>query len=357
MAPPALDPAAPDVAGRHLLVLPADVEPVEVEILAVSRFPRAAWEVDPGTTPEPGSGRGGRGGGTAAGVLRLSRHSTLTGPFTVDRGTVTALGLPTAVGTAYVVTAPTERGDPPWPTGGDRDGLRRAFPHGLPVRDEERVVGWLIAAARRLGGGVRVPAAEPDEPPVLLVPDPAAAVDLTVWSDIWLDPAAALTVARQALPRAELNLPAGGWAGPPTGTGVQPVRGTEEMDAADRRALHLAADERDLAVLRDPPPMQAYGALADLELDGIIALEVAGETSLPPVIAAIPWAARGAVTYRVRWEPFELEEMEAERPSLTHRVARSRATPLVIALTRAVHNAVGGEITDAMDFVVDPADL
>jgi hypothetical protein len=355
MIPPVLDPAAPDVAGRHLLVLPADVGPDEVEILAVSRFPRAAWEVDPRTTPA--AGRAGRAGVSTPGVLRLSRHSTLNGPFTVDRGTVTALGLPPTVGIVYVVAAPTERGEPPWPTGGDRDGLRRAFPHGLPVRDEERVVGWLVAAARRLGGGVRIASVRADERAVLLVPDPAAAVDLTVWTDIWLEPEAALAVARQAAPRAELNLPAGDWAGPPPGTGQRPVPGTEQMDARERQALHVAADERDLAVLRDPPPMQAYGVLADLELDGIIALEVAGETSLPPVIAAVPWAARGAVTYRVRWEPFELEEMESERPSLAHRVARGRATPLVIALTRAVYRAVGGEITDAMDFIVDPADL
>jgi hypothetical protein len=38
-------------------------------------------------------------------------------------------------------------------------------------------------------------------------------------------------------------------------------------------------------------------------------------------------------------------------------VARGRAAPLVVAVARAVHATVGGEITDAMEFVVDPADL
>src|SRR5690606_61703 len=185
------------------LVLPGDVTPEEVEILAVSRFPRAEWE-DAGTTAGTASGTTAKGvtakGATAKGAaprgrsrqpagpagaraLRLSRLSTLEGPYAVDRGAATGVCLRAGVGIAYVVQAPVERGDPPGSGGGDRDGLRRAFPDGLPVRDEQRTVAWLVDAARRLGGGVRVVGSRG---PVLLVPDPAAAVDVTVWSDIWL---------------------------------------------------------------------------------------------------------------------------------------------------------------------------
>ncbi|WP_149205151.1 hypothetical protein [Actinotalea subterranea] len=358
MALPALDPASSDATGHHLLVLPADVGHEEVETLALSRFARAAWEVQPSSAaPRPSGGaRALRALTAAPGVLRLSRHSTLVGPFTLDRVATGMLGVPPSAGIAYVVHAPVERGDKPWPGGGDRDGLRRAFPAGLPVRDEERTVAWLIAAARRLGGAVRTTAAG-GSPATLLVPDPAAAVDLTVWTDIWLEPEATLTVMRQALPRAYLNLPKPLWNGPPRGVGERPVRGAEVLTPEQRRSLHAAAEEYDVAALTNPEPMRGYGALADLELDGMVALEVSGETRPPPVIESVPWAARGAVAYRVRWEPPDLADREAERPSLEHRVARGRATPLVIALTRAVHKAVGGEITDLMDFVVDPADL
>ncbi|WP_024286500.1 hypothetical protein [Cellulomonas sp. KRMCY2] len=359
MALPPLDPSSDDATRRHLLVLPADVGPDELETLAVSRFPRAAWEVEPtaASARTGGGARGPRVPVSPAGILRLSRHSTLHGPFTIDRTTATALGLPMSAGIAYVVHATVERGERPWPTGGDRDGLRRAFPDGLPVRDEERTVAWLVAAARRLGGAVRAAPPRAGVAGALLVPDPAAAVDLTVWTDIWLEPEAALAVIRQAVPRAYLNLPSGRWNGPPQGTGERPVPGTEAMDPARRRALHAAADDHDISNLTSPPPMRAYGALADLDLDGMLAVEVSGETRLPPVIAAVPWAAQGAVAYRVRWEPADLEDMESERPSLSHRVARGRATPLVIAVARAIHKAVHGEITDAMDFVVDPLDL
>jgi len=342
-----------DAVGRHLLVLPADVGPEEVEVLAVSRFPRATWESAPGAA-RPG---GGRRGVVPAGVLRLSRHSTLVGPCAVDRNTTVDLGVPPAAGQVYVLHAPVERGEAPWRGGGDRDGLGRAFPDGLPVRDEERSVTWLVAVARRLGGAVRVAPGGPDGSPTLLVPDPSAAVDLTVWTDIWLEPDAGLAVMRQAVPRAQLDLPAATWSGPPRGTGIEPAPGAQDMDARERMALHSAADEADIAALSASSHREVYGALADLEVDGMIALTVGGETDLPPVIAGVPWAAHGAVAYRVTWEPFELVEGELERPSLAHRVARGRVTPLVIAVTRAVHAAVGGEITDLMGFVVDPADL
>lgn len=358
MALPPFEPDAADVLTRHLLVLPADAGADEVETLAQSRFARAVWEVEPSATPPrpTGGARALRITTPPPGVLRLSRLSTLVGPFLLDRGMTTSLGLPSSAGQAYVLHAPVERGAPPWPGGGDRDGLARAFGQGLPVRDEERVVRWLVDVARRLGGAVRV-APVAGGTPTLLIPDPGAAVDLTVWTDIWLEPEATLTVMRRALPRAQLNLPSMDWSGPPPGTGSRPVRGTEEMDPAERARLHEAADRHDMAVLADPPPMEGYGALADLQLDGTIALEVAGETELPVVMQGVAWAAQGAVAYRILWEPADLHELESERPGLTHRVARGRAAPLVVAVTRAVHRAVGGEITDMMGFVVDPADL
>lgn len=358
MALPPFDHTDADVARRHLLVLPPDVGADEVETLALSRFSRAVWEVEPSTTPPrpTGGARGLRTTVPPPGVLRLSRLSTLVGPFTLDRTATAALGLPASAGLAYVLHAPVERGTPPWPGGGDRDGLGRAFPRGLPVRDEERVIRWLVDVARRLGGAVLVAAAGGDRP-ALLVPDPGAAVDLTVWSDIWLEPEAALAVVRRALPRAYLNLPTMDWAGPPPGTGRHAVPGAESMDERERAELHERADQHDMTVLSAPPPMEGYGALADLDVDGMLAVEVAGETELPVVMQDIAWASEGAVAYRVTWEPADLEDAEAERPGFAHRVARGRASPIVVAVAREVHRAVGGEITDMMGFVVDPADL
>lgn len=349
MAGHPFDPA--QAATAHLLALAGDVPAEEVEVLAASRFVAAGWEDQAAVL----AGRHGRAKGQPPAVLRLSRHSSLHGPHPLDRPTAAGLGLPSAAGLAWVLHAPVERGEAPWPGAGDRDGIARAFPGGLPVREEGRVLSWLVAAARRLGGAVRI-APGATGAATVLVPDPAADVDLVVWSDIWLEPGAALAVVQQAVPRARLDVGTP-WQGPPAGTGAIPVIGAEDLDPRERAALHAAADERDLAVLANPAPLTAFGVLADLDIDGMLAVQVVGETEIPQALAGVPWARGGAVAYRVTWEPEDLAELEAERPSMAHRVARSRATPLVNAVARALHGAVAGEITDQMGFIVDPADL
>ncbi|WP_372593920.1 hypothetical protein [Actinotalea sp.] len=348
MAARPFDPALAE--QHHLLALAGDVPAEELDVLATSRFSAAGWEVP----AEPAARRGRSKAGPIA-VLRLSRLSSLRGPYPIDRAAAAALGLPGPTGQVWLLHAPVERGEAPWPGAADRDGLGRAFPDGLPIRDEERVVTWLVAAARRLAGAVRVTGVG-GGPATVLVPDPAAAVDLTVWSDIWLDPEAALSVVRQAVPRARLDLGTP-WDGPPAGTGVRPVPGAEDLDARERAALHQAADDRDLEALTQQEVRSAYGMLADLDLDGVLAVEVGGETRLPQALAGVPWASGGAVTYRVSWAPDELADLGMERPPIEHRIARGRAAPLVNAVARALHAAVAGEITDMMGFIVDPADL
>lgn len=355
MALPPLD-TVEDLDTRHLLVLPAGIGSEQVEILATSRFPRAAWE-SVAAPPQVGA-RAPKVAAPPPGVLRLSRLTTLSGPYQVERSTATELGLPVSSATAYVLDTPTERGAPPWPGAqGDRDGFARAFPDGLPVRDELRMLEWAVAVARRLAGAVRIATGPDGQPPAVLTPDPAAAVDLTVWSDLWLDPDAALAVMRQAIPRAYLNLPRSSWKGPATGPDSRTVPGADPLTDEQRRYLHAEADAYDRAMLEEPLPMESYGLLADLDLDGFIALEIGGESDPPPVVAGLPWATNGAVAYRVRWEPVDEADLEAERAPLAHRVARGRATPLVVAVAKAVHAKVGGEVTDMMGFVVDPADL
>lgn len=154
--PPLPHPAGPGAAqsyqARHVLGLPADVLVDEVETLALSRFAGARWDVAPeGTEPLVPPARTARPG--EPGVLRTSRHTTLTGPYAGPGSGVPGAAL------VFDVVCPRERGDVPYPGGGDRDGVGRAFPGGLPVREEERVVAFLVAAARRLGGSVRTTSA------------------------------------------------------------------------------------------------------------------------------------------------------------------------------------------------------
>lgn len=375
MAAPALRMDDPTLAERHLLALPADVGTDEVEVLAASRFRNVRW-VD--AASEPAARTGMLPAVTAAfGIrtvtrqqpvpaLRLARLSTLAGPYAVTTQDALSLGLPATTATVWLLDAPRERGEAPWP-GGDRDGLKRAFPEAMPVREEERVLQWLVAAARRLRGAVRT------QTGVVLTPDPDAAIDLTVLTDRWAEPEEVLAVVRRVQPRAYLSQAVpGSWAGPDpiSSRGTDPrgiplgdpaLRTALELhgiaDADERRRLMAEADAFDELMLASPPPAESFGVLVDLGVDGMLAVEVAACEQMPPLMEDLEWARAGLVAYRVRWEPFEIEHIEQERPPLEHRVARSRAAPLVAGVAKVVQAAVGGEIADEADFLVDPADL
>jgi len=366
----------PQLRGRHLLALPDGVEADEVEVLAASRFAAARWEAG-GDVPAQ---RGRRPltaafgiritPAPAAPVLRLSRHSTLTGPYGVTPDDIVALGLPAATTQVYDVTCTRERGEPPYP-GGDRNGINRAFPDGLPVREEQRVVQWLVDAARRLGGAVRVGGGG-----AILAPDIEGAIDLTVLTDRWVEPEQALAIVQRAVPRARLSLPSGAWDGPIAGAGRHAVgdspHGITEpggaglrsaldqhgvRDPDERRRLLAEAAAFDEMMLNAPVAAETFGILVDLGVDGTIAVEVGEPDEVPPLLREVEWAQRGVVAYTIHWEPIVVDELEAERPTLEHRVARRRAASTLHTVARAVHAAVGGEIADEADFLVDPDDL
>ncbi|MCL2848515.1 MAG: hypothetical protein FWE61_00540 [Micrococcales bacterium] len=378
---PPLDPDDPAVRTHHLLALPANVVPEELEVLAVSRFGRATWERQtPEDKPRTGvlpavSAALGIGKVTVAMPrLRLGRRTTLVGPFALTRTSAVALGLPAALETAWVVDGPSERGDPPFPGTGDREGLARGFPAGLPVREEERAVLWLIAVARRLGGAVRV-----NDTGAVLAPDPEGAVDLTLLTTRWPSAQEVLAHVRRAAPRARL---AGdghdhSWSFDPHTTGAPGVLDDPGWHVRDNRPLDRAAqgvhdplarhndDERRRQALRaeadayhdlvDEPDL--FGIEVDLGMDGTIEVvpEPLGEP--PTVLRAAAWASAGVTALRVRWHPRDADELYQERPSAAHRVARGRAVPVLNAVVVALWGAFDGEVVDESDFLIHVDDL
>lgn len=374
---PVLEPEDPRTRTHHLLALPPDVEPAELEALAVSRFGAVAWEQVETVAPRTGilpavtSAFGVRAvGARPAPVsrLRVARQSGLIGPYELVGGVT--LGLPAACERAWLVETPHERGEVPPAWGGDRDGLRRAFGDGLPVREEERVVRWLIAAARRVGGALRTA-----QDGVVLVPDPEAAVDLTLFTTSRPTPDELLALVRRVLPRAK---PPGGsgWTGPlidraPAGrhARVRPQPLTGEVaalrEALDRHGVadeqlreHLAAEaaayDEMMAGRRRPT---VFGVLADLDLDGFVEVVAEYLEEPPTVLREAVWATAGLVAVRVRWHAVDPEQQQLERPSALHRVARGRATPLVNAVAVRLWEDLGGEIADESEFLIHPDDL
>ena len=309
----------PDARSRHLLVL-RHGSPDDVAALARARFPAARWEEQSADD------------GVRSRVLRLSRHTTLLGPFTVGRAESMDLQLPAWGTVAYVVRGPRERGEPPWGEGGDVDGLKRVFAAGMPVRDEGRVVEWLVAAARHLEGAVRF-----GDPGAVVVPDPLAYVDVTVYSGVWLEPEAALHVARGIASQARLSTEAHPWVGP-ADIDLRTI-GVEPPTEAERSELHAAADAQDIAAMSGPDELDGYGIGIDLDIDGDLAVEVFVEEAPPDAVVGEPWAGHAVIAYRVMWVWEDDEDAAAERPPMPYRVARGRAAPLVLALAAALRAA------------------
>ncbi|PFG35019.1 hypothetical protein [Sanguibacter antarcticus] len=338
-----------DLYVRHLLGVSDDVDTSEVETLALARFPAARWEIAPAEEQTPEGVR------LAPGVLRLSRHTLISGPYApaVDDGT--ALDLDHTVSMVFDVLCPRERGPAPFRGGGDRDGLARIFAAGSPVREEWRVAQWLVAVGRRLGGSVRFEVADGEHTTV--TPDPAVAVDMTIFSDVWLDPDAALSVCRTADRRSELAMTGVSWGGPPASTGAVPALVDSPLTPEQLRGLHERADAFDIAALTSPPPLSGYGVEVDLGKDGIVSVEISGVDQVPLTIKGLEWAKNGAVTYVVRWTPENLEDWQRERPSFDLKISRTRASGVVAGLTRALFQAVGGEVADQDEFLLDPDDV
>lgn len=338
-----------DLYVRHLLAVEDDVEPEEIEALAMSRFPATRWEVPPEVVRTKGGAR------LRPGTLRTSRHTTVSGPYAPDSADGTTLGFDGPVGMVYEVLCPRERGAAPYVGGGDRDGLARVYSQAYPIREEARVASWLVAVARRLCGAVRFDLG--DAEPRFVAPDPAASVDLTVFSDVWLSPDAALAVCTGVDGSAALASTGTPWQGPPASAGIVPVESDGPLTPEQLAALHARAEETDIAALSGPQTLSAYGVEVDLGAGGVVSVEVSGVEQLPLVLRGLEWAVDGAIAYQVRWTPDDLADWQREIPSFEHRVARTRALGVVAPLARAVHAAVGGEVVDQDEFLVEPDEI
>ncbi|TDE99011.1 hypothetical protein EXU48_02155 [Occultella glacieicola] len=317
---------------QHLLLLGADVTDEEVEALALSRFPEA--------------------GRVNATTLALTPTAAIEGPWEVaDPG---LLGVGVELTQAYAITVPAERGDPVPEHLRGLGGILDAFAGGQPQGHELAIVEFAQAAARRLGGTLRVAGTG-----ALIVPEPG--VDLAVHSEVWLHPDALVHVLTPALPGVSLDL--GADPGPDAGAhrasptprpAAAAPAGTEELDDGERAWIHAEADAYDAHALAAEPATEAYGAVCPLPDGGTIAVEVEAEVSVPLVLEGLDWARSGVIRYDVRWFPVDPEAYHAGPTGARMVAARDRATALVEGAARALLEAIGGETTDDDGFLVDP---
>jgi len=343
-------PLDPSVAeAHHLLVLPAAVAREEVEALALTEFDDAGWH-----GPEQ---------------LQLTGDAALAGPFSLTDDVRARFDLPAWTAQAYLLQCPVQRGDPVPPELRGLGGLPDAFPDGEPVGLEGRVLHHLLAQARRLGGALRCAGREPggqggaaesgaprDRADTVLVPDPASAVDLTVYTTVWLEPEACLRLLRPVLGAAVT----GSWeatpdAGPNPDVAIaadalaEHERARAALDPGEREWLHAEAEALDEEMLRRPLVLDGYAVIADYD-DGLVQVAVAGEERAPWVLRHAQWAADGVVSYEVRW--YWHDEQAQSRPRLALRRRRDEVRRLIERAAATLFDAATGVIVDDDGFLV-----
>ncbi|MDQ0375390.1 hypothetical protein [Cellulomonas humilata] len=290
-----------DLDGRNVLVVPRGTD---VVVLATAWFPDAAWTREPVSAEQaakvrPMTGARFRGISSvvaepAPGLLRLNGAASLEGPTPVGRAEAQAAGLVVPEVDLYALV-PAD-----------------------PRASLDLVYGWMTAAARRAVGSI-VPA----DRGKVVVPDPGAAVDLTLWSPMPLSAQDALPLVRPAM----------------TGARVGPtdVPRPQQSEGAS-----------------GPP---TFSVTATFEYDGAITVRTGRSTEVPVALSRLDWREFGPWSYHVSWRPPEPEELRSEHPSQLHLIARSRVEPSVARIAAALWRAVGGTVVDSGGFIVTPAEL
>lgn len=305
-------------AGAHLLAVPRSrgTARTPVDALARAWFPDAAWATPPagGGAARPMVGARFRGVVPDAvvppGELRLAEGARAVGPFPLTAPQAQALDLAAGAAEVFALHVDPEPRGLPAAQPDDRDGIARAFPAGLPQGVELQVLGWAVAAARRVGGAVVV------DGRTVLTPDPVSGVDLTLYSAHVLAPDDALGVLRTTLPTA-----------------------------------------RAVAVEPRPDGPADFVLSGDTPYDGAVVLRAHRVPQVPLALAALEWREYGPHAYQVAWAPPDPYELEVERPSGVHVIARSRARVLVARVAAMLQGRLAGTLVDDGGFVVRDLDL
>lgn len=300
------------LVGRHVLVLPAGTD---VRPLAAAWFPGAVWErqpLDPGERPAAARPTGARFRGIVVeaprpttGLLRLDGSAALDGPVRLDEAVARTLGLGARALDAWTLVTGPDAGAGAEDAGGGDSAVRH-----------ELAEGWTVAAARRVGGAVL-----PADGSRVVAPDPAAAVDMTLWSSLPLAPQDVVPLVRPAL--------AGARIGPADAPAPSPT----------------------------DPTAQPFSVAAAFEYDGVVTIRAARAREVPLVLSTVDQRQYGTWAYQVAWQPPDSTELLSEQPSQLHLIARSRVTPSVARVAATLWRVAGGTVVDSGGFVVTPDEL
>lgn len=281
-----------ELRDRHLLLVPTTTDPLDVDGLVRTWFP--GTDLASGRTELPGVG-------------------VLAGPHELSMEEAVAAEVPTPWVIAYDLDSPRSRSA--GPPARRPDGLHRAFPDGLPVGGELTGLEFLLAAARRLGGGVRPAGAHE-----VLVPDPASAVDFRVVCPLWIRPRDVAAILAHE------------------GAGASVV---------------LIADGRVLGDTEEHPDGKPFEARLDLDPAGAVAVIGRVARDPEPAVAGEDYATSPTAVYDVAWRAPEPQWRSSENLDGVALACRERVRAPIESVARTLAELGGGVVLDADGFLVD----
>lgn len=247
------------------------------------------------------------------GVMRLGEGHVATGPFEVGAEHLAELKIRAGQAEAYSVARADGlrdvRGAAPM-SYDDRDGIARTFPQALPQGAELRIVQWMVAAARKSGGGLLADGRQP------MVPDATASVNLSLYSAHPLLPGDVLPMLRSLIATAEVS-----------------------------------AEQ----VMPDGTPR--YTLAGSTAYDGSLVVDMERVDRVPRALGSLDWRSYGPFAYRLSWVPADPYELELEHTSGLHAIARARMRTSLARLAVALQSRIAGIVVDDGGFIATPQEL
>lgn len=322
-----------EARAHHLFLVSEAVDPAELEALAISMWDEAGW--------------------IAPGRLRLSSEAELVGPWSLDQPTRAALGTPSTLTNAWILRCPVARAKQQ--ANAVMGEWAKAFPEGMPIGLEYRVLEALHRMARRLAGGMRIAGSG-----YVMVPDADSAVNLTVYSPRWINPEDLLQAMRERAGFEQMKdardivpeAPKAPALSPAQAAHIEKLKaelGPVRKDIASK----IAKAREELEAQRDKPQVvDGYALMSPIGNRSDMMIEVHAVPSPPRVLRWEPWTAGAIIEYQVRWLPGTAPTPGVGTMSRTARLERLRSTQDVEKAAGMIATLVGGNVIDEDGFLV-----
>ncbi len=331
-----------DADSHHLLLLPEEVDPAEIEALALSIWDEACW--------------------MGAGRLHLTAQARLEGPWAIDTATRHALGTPSAMTKAWILHCPSlQRQAIPAELAGI-DEWAPYFPKGLPLGLEYRVLLALKRIARRLSGALRIA-----DSGRVFQPDPDSAVSLAIYTSRWLDPAELIDLLHADFPQIVDSRDVPLSLQKPVTSAKQtilkdtatscPEAKTSGAKASGEKALGAKTAVtgencgQDTHTVQAPQVVSGYALLIPVGNRSELMIEVQPVAAPPQVLRWEAWATGVIIEYQLRWIPQESMSVPSAL-SRARRLERLRSARDIENAAGIIVSALGGSVIDEDGFLV-----